>query len=128
MLVEIFKRQTGLEMQHVPHKGSPQALAAVMSGDVAVMFETPNALPQARAGKLRALAVMGRSRYGGAPEIPTAIEAGVPGFSVSTWYGLLAPAPTPRELVRKIQADAARVLLGADAKGKLSKAAGIRAE
>lgn len=117
---ELFKRQAGLEMVHVPYKGAPAAGAAVMSGDVALYFDTPAALTHVRAGKLRALLVTAPRRLGGAPDVPTAQEAGLPGFSADSWYGLLAPAQTTRELRDRIHADLIKILAPGDTRSRIT--------
>lgn len=117
---ELFKRQAGLDMVHVPYKGAPAAGAAVMSGDVALYFDTPAALTHVRSGKLRALLVSGPRRLAAAPDLPTAQEAGLPGFSADSWYGLLAPAQTPRELRSRIHADLIKILASPETRSRFT--------
>lgn len=100
---ELFRLTAGIEMTHVPYRGVPQAQQAVMTGEVAAFFDTPiTALPQIRAGTVRALAVSTAQRLAIAPEIPTVAEAGLPGYEVTGWNGVLAPANTPRAVVDKL--------------------------
>lgn len=101
---EYFKRLAGVDIVHVPYKGSAPALADLIAGHVALTFDyVPSALPFVRSGQLRALAVTGPQRTKAAPELPTAIEAGLDQFNVVTWYAIYAPANTPRAVVDRIR-------------------------
>ena len=101
---ELFKVSTGVQMQHVPYKGSAPALADLLGGQVQLMFDNlPSALPHIKAGKLKALAVTSARARRALPDIPTIAETGVPGFEASSWFGLLAPAGTPRDIVDEDQ-------------------------
>jgi tripartite-type tricarboxylate transporter receptor subunit TctC len=98
---ELFKSMTGTDIVHVPFKGSTDAAMAVVSGDALVDFANiAVVLPQVKAGKLRAIAVTSATRSSNLPDVPTVSEAGVRGYDVSTWFGLLAPAGTPPEIIR----------------------------
>ncbi|HYH41223.1 MAG TPA: tripartite tricarboxylate transporter substrate binding protein, partial [Burkholderiales bacterium] len=109
--MELFKTITGTSMVHVPYKGSAGVLADVTAGQIQLAMDNiPVYLPQARAGKIRALAVSSRERAAAAPEIPTVAEAGVPGFEALSWFGLLAPAKTPRAVVTKLATETQRIL------------------
>ncbi len=100
---ELFKSMAKINIVHIPYKGSGTALVDLLSGQMQIMFgNLVNTLPQADSGKLRALAVTGTSRAGSAPAIPTMSEAGVKGYSVTSWYGLLAPAGTPPPVLIRI--------------------------
>ena len=100
MAAELFKSMAGVGMTHVPYKGSAPALTDLAGGQVAVMFDTMlSAMPQVRAGRLRAIGVTSLARAGSAPEIPTIAEAGLPGYEVGAWNGLLAPVGTPDAVV-----------------------------
>ena len=100
---ELFKLDTGTDIVHVAYKGGSQAQTDVMGGQVQMMFNVlPSALPQIQAGTLRALAVTGRTRAESLPNVPTMIEAGVPGYTALTWNGLLAPAGTPPDIVARL--------------------------
>lgn len=100
---ELFKRMAGLEVDHIPYKGGAPALIEVMSGQVNFTFSAIVAgLQQWRAGRLKALGVTSARRSKAAPEVPTIAEAGVPGYEVMTWYGILAPAGTPAPIVNKL--------------------------
>ncbi|GAB1579837.1 Bug family tripartite tricarboxylate transporter substrate binding protein [Bordetella petrii] len=109
---EMFKTATGIQMLHVPYKGSGPAVVALLAGEVSLMFDSiSTSLPQVKAGKLKALAVTGEARSPLLPDVPTVQESGVPGFVVNGWYGILAPAGTPPEAVDKLSraiADALR--------------------
>lgn len=108
---ELFKALAKVDLTHVPYKSAGPAVTDLLGGHIGVMFATmPSALPQAKAGKLRALAVTGRTRIASAPELPTVAEAGVPGYEVSGWSGMFAPAGTPREIVARLHAEAAKIL------------------
>ena len=108
---ELLKSSTGVRMEHVAYKGGAQALADVMSGQVDLMFNVlPSALPQIRAGTVRALAVTGAQRAASLPDRPTMIEAGVPGYTAVTWNGIVAPAGTPREVVARLNEALHKVL------------------
>lgn len=100
---ELFKNVAGVDVVHVPYKGAPAAITAIVGGQVQMMFATlPTALPQVRAGKLRALGVTSAKRSGAAPELPTVSEAGLTGFEVSSWIGLMSPAKTPEAVVARL--------------------------
>src|SRR5712692_210217 len=111
MAAELFNRQAGVKMLHVPYKGNSQALIDVIGGQVAMMFDqVSTSAPQIKAGKVRALAVTSLKRSPLLPEVPTVDESGVPGYEDITFNGLVAPAGTPRDiLVRLQQADAKAV-------------------
>ena len=118
---ELFKTMTGADIVHVPYKGNGPAYTDLIGGHVSVMFPTiPTAIPHVRTGKLRALGVTTRSRTAIAPELPTLSESGVPGYDVSSWYGLLAPAGTPAAVVARLQREIAKVLRLPDISEKLT--------
>jgi tripartite-type tricarboxylate transporter receptor subunit TctC len=120
--MELFKSLTGITMTHVPYKGSAGVLADVMAGQIALTMDNiPVYLPQARAGKIRALAVSSAKRAAGAPEIPTLAEAGVPGFEAVSWFGLVAPAATPKPIVQALWAETARILKLPDVSRRISE-------
>ena len=117
---EGFKHATGVSMIHVPYKGSSQAHLDVIGGQVQVMFDTTSsAMGHIKAGKLKALAVTTAQRSAELPNVPTLAEAGVPGFEMSTWYGLYVTAGTPREIVARLQAETARLLKLPDVQTRL---------
>jgi tripartite-type tricarboxylate transporter receptor subunit TctC len=108
---ELFARMAGIEMTHVPYRGAGPAMVDLIPGRLSLMFNTSGAsMPHVQAGRLRALAVTSGKRFSAVPELPTIAESGVPGFDVSSWYALFAPAKTPPAIVRKMNADAVAVL------------------
>ena len=105
LATELFLSSAGIKMTHIPYRGVPQAQQAVMTGEVAVFFDTPvTALPQVRAGTIKALGISTSKRVSVAQDIPTIAEAGVPGYEVVGWNGILAPANTPRPIIDKLNA------------------------
>jgi len=108
---ESFKIAAGIEMQHVPYKGSSPALADLVGGQIQLMFDSmPSAMPFIKAGKLRAIAVTTLKRAQALPELPTIAESGYPGFDIATWYGYWAPKGTPAAIVEKLSAAASQAL------------------
>jgi tripartite-type tricarboxylate transporter receptor subunit TctC len=102
---ELFKQVTGVSMQHVPYKGSAPAMMDLIAGRIDIMFDNiPLPLPHIKAGKLRGLAVTAAQRSPSLPELPTLAEAGVPGFDVSSWYGIYTPAGLPPDILAKLNA------------------------
>jgi len=119
---ELFKVMAGVDMTHVPYKGSAPAVQDLIAGQVQLMFDNlPPSLPQIKAGKLRALAVTSATRAAALPDVPTMAESGLPGFEASSWFGILAPAGTPSTIVAKLNAEVAKWLATPEAKEKLSK-------
>jgi tripartite-type tricarboxylate transporter receptor subunit TctC len=109
--MELFKRMTSLKLVHVPYKGSAPAVTDLIGGQVDAMFDNvPNVIQQVKAGRLRALAVSSSARSPLVPEVPTVAEAGVPGFDVSVWFGVMAPAGTPAPVVARLNAEINRIL------------------
>ena len=117
---ELFKTMTGVEMTHVPYKGAAPAMNDLVGGQIQLMFDNlASSLGQVRAGKVRALAVTTASRTPLAPELPTIAEAGLPGFDISTWFGVFAPAGTPREALDRLHAQFTRALGAPDVREKM---------
>jgi tripartite-type tricarboxylate transporter receptor subunit TctC len=117
----LFAQAAGLDFVHVSYRGAAPANADLLGGQVPAMFDNPvNALPQIRAGALRAIAVTGRERLALLPDVPTVAEAGYPGFEASTWYGLFAPAGVPPAVAARISADAVAALRLPDVREKLA--------
>ncbi len=111
MVGELFKHSAGVNIVHVPYKGTAPALTDLIAGQVQMVFSTmPPALPQVKAGKMRALGVTTITRAKSAPEVPTIAEAGVPGFEVQNWQGLVVPAKTPRAIVERLNREVVMVL------------------
>jgi tripartite-type tricarboxylate transporter receptor subunit TctC len=118
---ELFNTVAGVRLVHVPYKGSAPAVTDLIGGQVQAMFDNlPSALPHIKAGKLRALAVTSNVRSPAAPTIPTMAEAGLPGCEITSWFALVAPAKTPREIVARLNAEAAKILNQADVKERLA--------
>jgi tripartite-type tricarboxylate transporter receptor subunit TctC len=118
---ELFSSATHIKLVHVPYKGSGPALTDVVGGQVQLMFcNLTAALPQVKTGRIRALAVTGPTRAAAAPELPTVIEAGVPGYTVISWFGVLVPAATPREVIMKLNAELARTMSAPDVRDRLA--------
>jgi tripartite-type tricarboxylate transporter receptor subunit TctC len=119
---ELLSFRTGTRSTLVTYKGSNPALTAALAGEVDFVLDTPAAvMPQVEAGKLRALGVTSAKRSRGLPSLPSLQEAGVPDFDVMVWFGLLAPAHTPPEIVRQVYADVAKVLAAPGMKEKLDR-------
>jgi tripartite-type tricarboxylate transporter receptor subunit TctC len=122
---ELFKQQTGTDMLHVPYKGSGQAISDVVSGRVQVFITTPPSVMQhVQSGKLKALAIAGKTRHPMMPTVPTTAEAGLPDFTLEAWVGLFAPAGTPPALVTQISNGVKQALDTPDAR-KQAAAQGI---
>ncbi len=117
---ELFNTMAGVKLVHVPYKGAAPALTDLLAGQVQLMFSTmPPALPHAKAGKLRAIAVTSAKRSLTTPELPTIAEGGLPGFEAITWYGMAAPAGTPPAIVRKLNAEVVKLLHLPDVRDRL---------
>jgi tripartite-type tricarboxylate transporter receptor subunit TctC len=111
MTGELFKHTTGVNIVHVPYKGTAPAITDLIAGQVQMVFSTmPPPLPHMKAGKLRALGVTTLTRARAAPEVPTIAEAGVSGFEVQNWQGIVAPAKTPRDVVERLHREIVKVL------------------
>lgn len=117
---EQFKMLAGVQMQHVPYKGTTPALTDVMGGIVPITFSDPSAKPLIASGKLRALAVTTARRSPQFPGVPTVAEAGVPGYDVTNWYGLVAPAGTPPEIVAQLNKALVKVMADPDIRQRLA--------
>jgi len=117
MAGELFKYMAGVDIVHVPHKGSDQARTAVLGGQVQMMFDAITTMAgQARAGKVKALGTTGKKRSTVMPEAPTIAEAGVPGYEATIWLGLMAPAGTPRPVLEKLNAEVNKIINAPDVK------------
>jgi tripartite-type tricarboxylate transporter receptor subunit TctC len=117
---ELFQHMTGVKWVHIPYKGGGPGLVALLSGEISLYFgNVPTVIRQARDGKLRALATTGAKRTPAAPDIPTVAESGVPGYEVSTFYGISAPAKTPRPIIDRLHSEIVRALKAPDVREKL---------
>jgi tripartite-type tricarboxylate transporter receptor subunit TctC len=122
MAGELFKHMAGVDIVHVPHKGSDQARTAVLGGQTEMMFDAISTIvAHTKSGKLKALATTGKSRSAVTPEVPTASEAGVPGYEATIWLGLMAPAGTPRPVLDKLNAEVNKVVNAPEVKENWGK-------
>jgi len=118
---ELFNIVTGTKLVHVPYKGVNLAMQGVLAGEIQLVFiGIPAALPHIKAGKLRALALVAPQRSPALPEVPTVAEAGLKDFEVTTWYGILAPAGTPRPIVSRLNAELVKIMHTPDVKERLA--------
>ena len=108
---ELFKSMTRISIVHVPYKGGPPATAATLGGEVSLLFNTVGSVqPSIKSGRLRALGVTTSGRSGALPDVPTMAEAGLPGFELQSWFGLLAPAATPKPIISRLNAETIKAL------------------
>ncbi len=118
----LYESMAGVEMAHIPYKGLAPAMSDLMSGQVQLMFSSLVAIvPHIKAGKLRALALTGTKRSALLPDVPTLAESGLPGYEAGSWYGLLAPAGTPTEIIQKINQESVKALRQASVREALNK-------
>ena len=119
--MELFRLMTATQMIHVPYKGSAPMVTDLLGGHVQVAFDNvPNVVTQVKAGKLRALAITSPNRAASLPDIPTVAEAGVPGYEVGVWFGMVAPAATPPDVLAKLNAELNKILAMPDVKQKFA--------
>lgn len=119
---ELFKTMAGVDIVHIPYKGSIPAITAVVNGESSLIFNVlPTTIPQIKAGKVRALAVTSAKRSVILPDLQTVSEAGLPGFDVVSWFGILAPAGTPKEIVAKLNKEIVKILQMPDVRDRLFK-------
>ena len=122
MSAELFKLMSGVDLLHVPYKGSGQAMPDVISGRVSVMFENmPGAVSYINGGKLRILAVTGLTRSAAMPQVPTVAESGVPGYESLSWSGIAVPAGTPRDVIARLNREVNAILAAPDMRQKLAE-------
>jgi tripartite-type tricarboxylate transporter receptor subunit TctC len=119
--MELFKSMAGVKIVHVPYKGSAPAVTDLLGGHVPMMFDNmPSALPHVKAGKLRALGVSTSKRSTTAPDVPTVAESGLPGFDVTVWFAVLAPAATPRDITDRLHRTLVKALQAGDVRERLA--------
>jgi tripartite-type tricarboxylate transporter receptor subunit TctC len=142
LAMELFKRRAGVDLQHVPYKGSGPGMNDLIGGRVMLTMDSlVQSLPHIKAGRLKALAVLGPKRAALLPEVPTIDESGLPGYALTNWFGLLAPAATPKQVLLQLNGELLRILkneelqkriadLGADVIGNSAEefSAAMRAE
>ena len=122
MAGELFKAMAGVDIVHIPHKGSDGARTSILGGQVQMMFDAvPTMAANARAGKVKALATSGKSRSPVTPDLPTVAEAGVPGYESGIWLGLMAPAKTPRPVLEKLNAEVNKIINSPEVKEAWAK-------
>ena len=121
LAAELYKQMAGVDITHVPYKGSSPAVADLLGGQVQLMFDNmPSSLPHAKAGKLRALAVTSLKRSPALPDVPTMDESGLKGFDATSWFGLLAPAGTPKDIIAKLNAASVKALATPEMRERLA--------
>ncbi len=119
---ELFDIMAGVKMQAVPYKGGGPGITDLISGQVQLAFNNAiNFIPHFKSGRLKAMAISGETRSAALPQVPTFGEAGLPGFSATNWFGIVMPAGTPKEIVDKVSAEIARILVMPDIKEKISR-------
>ncbi len=122
LTTELFKLMTGTEMTHIPYKGNGPAVVDLLAGQIQIMFGSMlSLLPQAKAGKLRAIATTGAKRSAVLPEMPTVAESGVPGYEAASWYGILGPANLPHVISTRLNAELGRVVADAGVRERLAQ-------
>ena len=120
--MELFKVMAGVDLTHIPYKGSAPAVTDLIGGQVQALFDNmPNVIQHVKAGRLRALAITTPKRHPSLPDLPTVDEAGVPGYQVSVWFGVVAPAATPKDAVARLNSEINRVIQQADVKERFSQ-------
>jgi tripartite-type tricarboxylate transporter receptor subunit TctC len=118
---ELFKIMAGVDMLHIPYKGGQPAIADLLAGQVSIYIPVlPSVVALVKANRLRLLAVTGAKRSSAMPDVPTVAESGLPGFEAINWFGLMAPAGTPREIVDRLHAETAKALQDPDLRQKLA--------
>jgi tripartite-type tricarboxylate transporter receptor subunit TctC len=126
MSAELFKLLTGVDIVHVPYKGSAAALTDLIGGQVSVMFDNlPPSMPHIRSGKLRPLAITTTTRYPALPDLPTMVEAGVPGYEASSWFGIMVPTGTAKDIVARLNAEARKIMALPDVRERFDQQGAI---
>jgi tripartite-type tricarboxylate transporter receptor subunit TctC len=121
LAMELFKQQAGVDLRHIPYKGSAPSITDLIGGRVMLTMDSlVQSLPHIKAGRLKALAVLGPKRSALLPDVPTVAESGLPGYALTNWFGLLAPAATPPERIAKLHADVVAVLRDDEVQKKIA--------
>jgi tripartite-type tricarboxylate transporter receptor subunit TctC len=121
LAMELFKRQAGIDLAHVPYKGSAPSITDLIGGRVMLTMDSlVQSLPHIKSGRLKALAVLGPKRAALLPDVPTVAESGLPGYALTNWFGLLAPAATPPDRIAKLHADVVAILKDAELQKKIA--------
>lgn len=116
---ELFALTAGIEIRHIPYKGLPLAMIDLVAGNTTMVFDAiPSAMPLIKSGRARVLAVGSPQRSSAAPEVPTVAESGLPGYEIGSWYGLFAPAATPKDVVQRLSAETIKALTAADLRAR----------
>jgi tripartite-type tricarboxylate transporter receptor subunit TctC len=111
----------GIKIRHIPYKGLPLAMIDLVAGNTSLVFDAiPSAMPHVKSGRVRVLAIGSLQRSPAAPEVPTVTESGLPGYEMGSWYGLFAPAATPREIVQRLSAETVKAVAAADVRARFS--------
>jgi tripartite-type tricarboxylate transporter receptor subunit TctC len=119
MAGELFKMMANINLVHVPYKGNPPAITDTMAGHVEMVFSgVPALIPHIQSGRLRAIAIGSLKRFTAIPEVPTFDESGVKGYEATTWFGLMAPVKTPKEIVTRWNVEVGKILASPDLKGR----------
>jgi tripartite-type tricarboxylate transporter receptor subunit TctC len=122
---ELFKSMAKVELTHIPYKGSAPAVSDLLGNQIAIMFDNmPSVIPHVRSGKLRAIAISTAKRSPELPDVPTIAEAGVPGYEAVSWFGLFAPAATPKPVLDKLSTALSKVLANPEVQKKISAQGG----
>jgi tripartite-type tricarboxylate transporter receptor subunit TctC len=122
LTMELLQQSAGIQLQHVPYKGTAPALTGLIGGEIPVMMDVPSSMmPHVRSGKIRAIALFSAKRAASAPEVPTLSEGGGPAIEGSTWVMFMAPAGTPREAVARVSAEVAKVMAAPDLRGRFEQ-------
>ena len=122
LIGEMFKHATGVSIVHIPYKGGGPAMVALMSGELDMMVgQVPSVATQAKANRVRALAISGAKRSVALPDVPTLIESGLPGFDATSWYAIVAPAGMPKPIVDRLHAELVKAINSSEVRGRLSE-------
>jgi tripartite-type tricarboxylate transporter receptor subunit TctC len=125
MAIELFARAAGISLQHIPYRGGAQAITDVIGGQLAlVAVNALEVLPHVKSGKLKVLAVLSSKRSGIFPDVPTIAESGFAGFEASVWYGLVAPAATPKAIVDRLHAEVQKALQTPEVRERMASVGG----